>query len=133
MQALRFMWQYGDGRVSADRLKQSMRLLLVRPELTDLVIADLARMKDWTVQSLLMDLYGKEEYDIPSIKRAIVRFMMASTKDVPTTAATSGPEGSKSPPADLPAHAVKGAKYLAELEEKDPKTVADAKRFYFVK
>ena len=33
MQALRFMWQYGDGRISVDRLRQSMRLLLDRPEL----------------------------------------------------------------------------------------------------
>ena len=32
MQALRFLWTYGDGRISGDRLKTSMRLLLDRPE-----------------------------------------------------------------------------------------------------
>ncbi|MDX1966815.1 MAG: hypothetical protein SFV23_06570 [Planctomycetaceae bacterium] len=126
MQAIRFMWQYGDGQISADRLRQSMRVLLDRPELADLVIADLARWKDWSVQSQLMELYGAEEYDSPSIKRAVVRFMMASTKDVP-------PSKEGEPAAELPEHAKLGAKYLAELEQKDPKTVSEAKRFFFLK
>jgi hypothetical protein len=133
MQALRFMWQYGDGRISADRLRQSMRIFLERPELADLVIADLSRMKDWSVQQRLMELYGTEEYDIPSIKRAIVRYMMSSTKDVPATTATTSSSASATTPTEPPAHVQQGTKYLAELEEKDPKTVADAKRFYFVK
>jgi len=127
MQALRFMWQYGDDRISKDRLRQSMRLLLERPELADMVIADLARWQDWSVQGRLMELYGAEEYDIPSIKRAIVRYMLASTKD----GAKPVEEGSA--PAEPPPHVLQGQKYLAELEQKDPKTVADAKRFYFIK
>ncbi|MBI1347441.1 hypothetical protein GC163_14275 [bacterium] len=125
MQALRFMWQYGDGHIPAARLQQSMRLLLTRPELADLVIADLARWKDWSVQPELMSMYGKEEYDIPSIKRAIVRFMLASTKDVTKSTGETA--------ADLPEHAKLGAKYLAELEQKDPKTVSEAKRFFLIK
>jgi hypothetical protein len=133
MQALRFMWQYGDGKISAERLRQSMRLLLDRPELADLVIADLARWKDWSVQARLMDLYGKEEYDIPSIKRAIVRYMLASTKDVPMSSGAIAAGPGTVTIGELPAHAQQGAKYLAELEAKDPKTVADAKRFFFVK
>lgn len=121
MQALRFMWQYGDNRIPADRLRESMRLLLDRPELADLVIADLARWKDWSVQDRLMEIYGKEEYDIPSIKRAIVRFMLASTKDIAEGAA------------ETPAHVTKGQKALAELEARDPKTVSEAKRFFLIK
>jgi hypothetical protein len=131
MQALRFMWQYGDGRISAERLRQSMRLLLDRPELADMVIADLARWQDWSVQARLMELYGAEEYDIPSIKRAIVRYMLAATKDVPKPAAT-GP-GSPAADTEPPPHVLQAQKNLAQLEEKDPKTVADAKRFYFIK
>ena len=80
MQAVRFVWNYG-GNIKKDRLKQSMRMLLDRPELADLVIADLARWKDWTVQNRLMKLYGQEGYDIPSIKRAIVRYMLVCSKD----------------------------------------------------
>lgn len=122
MQALRFMWTYAPEKIDKDRLRQSMRGLLDRPELADLVIADLARWKDWSVQDRLMTLYGADEYNIPSIKRAIVRYLLVCTKDVP--------EGSD---AKAPPHAAKAKKLLAELREKDPKIVQEAERFYFLK
>lgn len=120
MQALRFMQRYAPEIIDAERLKQSMRILLDRPELADLVIADLARWKDWSVQDKLMELYGAEEYDIPSIKRAIVRYMLVSTRDLP--------EGAE----EEPQHVTKGKEHLAALEKMDPKTVRDAKRFFFL-
>jgi uncharacterized spore protein YtfJ len=115
---------------------------LDRPELADLVIADLSRMKDWSVQDQLMQMYD-EETIIPSVKRAIVRYMLSSTKDTgekkPDSAATTG-EGSGAtasvdvkPVAELPAHVLKGQKCLEELEKKDPKTVNEAKRFFLLK
>jgi hypothetical protein len=112
------MWTYGD-RIEKDRLRQSMRILLDRPELADLVIADLARWEDWSVIDRLMTLYDAEEYGIPSIKRAIVRYMLVASKDKPE-------EGE-----DL-AHVQKAEDYLAELRNKDPKTVKQAERFFFV-
>lgn len=121
MQALRFMWTYGTGRIAPERLQQSMRILLDRPEMADLVIADLARWKDWTVQDKLMKMYGEGEYNIPSIKRAIVRYMLVSSKDV----ANSGG-------ATVPPHATNGQKLLEELRKKDPKTVSEAERFFVV-
>jgi hypothetical protein len=98
-----------------------MRLLIDRPELADLVIADLARWKDWSLQSRLIELYGTEEYNVPSIKRAIIRYMIASTKDVPSGGVEKVPE-----------HAAAGAKYLQRLREKDPKMVNEAERFFFL-
>lgn len=132
MQALRFMWQYGDNRIDHDRLRQSMRILLERPELADLVIADLARMKDWSVQSQLMELYEAEAYNIPSIKRAIVRFTLAAIKD---TGAKKEEGGSAAAEAiePLPEHVVKAQACLDELEKRDPKTVHEAKRFFLLK
>lgn len=122
MQALRFMWTYGGDRINKDKLRESMRLLLERPDMADLVIADLARWKDWSIQDRLMELYGSEGFEIPAIKRSIVRFMLASIKDVPS----DQKEGS------LPEHAAKGKKYIEELREKDPKTVKQAERFFFI-
>jgi len=121
MQALRFLWTYGGGRIPTERLQQSMRLLLERPEVTDLVVQDLARWKDWSVQSRLMDLYGAEGYEIPSIKRAIIRYMIASTKDV------AGGGGEEKPPR----HVTDGTKYLQKLRDKDAKMVNEAERLYF--
>ena len=66
MKTLRFMWTYGEERIGKDRLRQSMRLLLTRSEMADLVIADLARWNDWFVIDKIMELYSDKEYDIPS-------------------------------------------------------------------
>jgi hypothetical protein len=121
MQALRFLWTYGGGRIPPERLQKSMRLLLERPEVTDLVVQDLARWKDWSVQSRLMDLYGAEGYEIPSIKRAIIRYMIASTKDVPAGGGEEKP----------PRHITDGTRYLQQLRDKDAKMVNEAERLYF--
>lgn len=122
MQALRFMWSYGSGKIAPERLQQSMRLLLDRPEMADLVIADLARWKDWSLQDKLMKMYGEGEYNVPSIKRAIVRYMLVSSKDVAMNAGG----------VTIPPHAANGLKYLEELRKKDPKTVSEAERFFVV-
>lgn len=121
MQALRFMWTYEPDRLPKERLKQSMRLLLTRPELTDLVVADLARWKDWAIQDQLMAMYTDEKFNIPAVKRAIVRFLYYCSQDIPK--AEDGEE------AVVPEHAKKASENLAILEETDPKTVSDAKRY----
>lgn len=117
MQALRFMWSHEPDRIPKERLKQSMRILLDRPELADLVIADLARWKDWSVQDRLMTMYDDEDFNIPSVKRAIIRYMYYCSRDVPEEAETK------------PDHAVSAEQHLAVLEQKDPKTYRNAKRF----
>ncbi|MCR9197167.1 MAG: hypothetical protein NXI04_00850 [Planctomycetaceae bacterium] len=121
MQTLRFMWTYEPDRIDKQRLKESMRSLLERPELADLVIADLARWKDWGVQDRLMAMYEEEDFQIPSIKRAIVRYFFYCSKDVPRN-----DDGTTGEP---PAWAVSAAEHLTQLEEKDPKTVRDARRY----
>ena len=122
MQALRFMWTYGDGAISKERLRQSMQILLDRPELADLVIADLARWKDWSVQERLVKLYGDGEYDIPSIRRAIVRYLLVCAKDVP-----------KGENAEIPESAKNARAHLDALRKQDPKTVKEAERFFFIR
>lgn len=121
MQALRNVWIYGNNRIPAERLKETMRLLLDRPEVSDLVISDLARWKDWGIQERLMELYGAEDYDIPSIKRAIIRYMIASTKDVPTGGGEKAPR-----------HVTEGEKYLSQLRDRDPKMVNEVERYFYL-
>jgi len=123
MQALRFMWSYSEGRISKPRLRQSMRILLERPELADLVIADLARWKDWGIQDRLMAMYDDKDFNVPAIKRAVVRYMLVCTKDIPKGGA-AGP---------LPKHVQDAMKHLALLRKRDPRTVTDAERFFFLK
>ena len=132
MMGLRFMWQYGTGRIPNERLMQSMRILLERPELADLVIADLARWNDWSVQDRLMDIYGKGDYNIPSIKRAIIRYMLASTQHK-TAGAAGVPSAPPKPAGDISHDYVeRGKRDLEQLRKRDPKTVKEAERFFFV-
>jgi len=120
MQALRFMWTYGKSRIPAEDLRQSMRLLLQRPNLADLVIVDLARWQDWSTMPVLMKLYDNKDYQVPSVKRAIVRFMLIAEKD-----------GANGTGAAVPEYVTKAKANLALLREKDPKTVKAAERYFF--
>jgi hypothetical protein len=121
MQTLRFLWQYEPDLIPRDRLKQTMHVLLDRPELADLVITDLARWKDWTVQDRLMAMYDEDKFDIPSIRRSIVKYLLVCSQE-------------KGTPADdgtvtRPDTALRADELLKVLEEKDPRTVTEAKRF----
>ena len=110
MQALNFMWEFAPDRIKKKRLKQSMRILLDRPTIADIVIAHLARWKDWEVQDRLIKLYDEKEYNIPAIKRAVVRFLLVCRKDAPPGT-----------PADkLPPHVRKAKSNLEVLRKKDP-------------
>jgi len=122
MQALRFMWTYGNDRIPKERLRKSMRHLLERPELADLVIADLARWKDWSIQDRLLKIYDDEAYSIPAIKRAIVRYFYYCSTDVPK-------DKDGKPTGEKPAHVISAEKHLKTLEAKDPKLFRDAKRY----
>jgi hypothetical protein len=115
--AVRFMWQYGGNKIEVERLRQSMRLPVEQPELADLAIADLARMKDWKSLDRLIELYDAEAFDIPSVKRTIVRFTFSAIKDLE---AKSGND----------AFVAKATQFLADLEQRDPKTFQDASRFF---
>ncbi|HSG69900.1 MAG TPA: hypothetical protein VLA12_05765 [Planctomycetaceae bacterium] len=123
MQALRFLWKYEPGRISEDRLRKSMRLLLDRPDLADLVIADLARWEDWGIVDRLVAMYDDEAYSIPSIKRAIIRYLMVCS------AAASEAQVEGQPPK----YVATANAALKHIEEVDPKIYRDAKRFFRAK
>lgn len=123
MQALRFMWTYGNDRIPKERLRKSMRHLLDRPELADLVIADLARWKDWSIQDRLLKIYDDEAYNVRAIKRAVIRYFYYCSIDVPKD------EHGEPIAEKKPAHAISAEKHLKVLEIKDPKMYRDAKRY----
>jgi hypothetical protein len=94
-------------------------LLVDRPEVADLAIADLSRWKDWTLQDRLMEIYKTGDPNNPlgeiSVRQAVIRYMIASTLDKPETG-------------DPPPHVIQGRKHLETLRELDPKTVGRSER-----
>ena len=107
IQAVRFMWDYGLDRISKERLKQSMRAVLDRPEFVELAIADLARWDDWSIHERLTSLYGQPGYDEVPAKKAIVCFLIAGQKKNPELRAD-----------------------LDKLRKTDPKFVRDTEAFF---
>ncbi|MFN5299522.1 MAG: hypothetical protein ACK5HA_14555 [Planctomycetaceae bacterium] len=120
VQALRFIWSYGAEQVPHERVLKTMRTLIDRPALCDIVINDLARWKDWSLQDRILGLYGTKGFDIPSIRRAMIRYLIASSKDLP--------EGATEPPP----HVIKGRELVEQLRKKDPKRVSEVERFFFL-
>ncbi|HLJ10576.1 MAG TPA: hypothetical protein VKU82_05275 [Planctomycetaceae bacterium] len=119
VQALRYYWTYGDGKIPPGRLMAALRLLIDRPSLAETAIIDLARWKDWSLHERLMQLYGTSGYNAESTRKAIIRYMIASTKDVPA--------GAEQPP-----HVLAGRKCLDELRRRDPKLVANTEKYFFL-
>lgn len=110
MAALRVMWTDGGDRIPRERLRQSMRLCLNRPETAEKAITDLARWEDWSIQDRLMSLYGAKDFDDSHTRKAIAGYFVTASK-------------SKSPDVKLQAR-----KNLDKLRERDPSVVRAAER-----
>ncbi len=120
MQTLRFMWQYAQNRVSKDRLRQAMRMLVDRPEFADLAIKDLARWEDWDVMPKLMEIYESPSHGSSQTKRAVALFLITLSKKKPA-------EGD----AALAKHVETAKVNLETLKQRDPKIVKDAEKYFF--
>jgi hypothetical protein len=125
MQALRFMWQYGEDHVSKDRLREAMRVLLDRPEVADLVITDLTRWEDWGVMDRLMSMYDAPDFNNNQTRRAVVRYLLAMSKKK----AKADDDAAVSD--KLAKNVAKAKANLDLLRKKDPDTVKHAEKFFF--
>jgi hypothetical protein len=111
IQALRIMWTYGEGKVSSERLKKSMRLVLDKPAFAELVLPDLARWNDWSAMDRVVTLYDDKAYNAAGFKRAAILYLLAASKAKP-----AGP------------HIAAAKKHLAEIRQRDPKNYRAAVR-----
>jgi hypothetical protein len=116
-QALRFAWQYAESSLPREAVRRTMRSALEREDMADLIIADLARWKDWELAPRLMRLYGSPGYDTTTMRRAIIRFLAVCAREPPTG----------DPATDAWILAAK--RHLEELRRREPSMVKDALRF----
>jgi hypothetical protein len=120
LRALQYMREYGKERIAPDRLRASVRMLLARSDIADMAISELTQLRDWSAQGQLIELYGKKDFNEWPIKRAIILFTYAAAADTAEELPLS---------VDMPAHVTRARAFLADLEKRDPKTLADANRF----
>jgi len=118
--ATRYFWYYGNGKISRPRLQAAIRRLLEQPTFSDSAIITLAEWKDWSLHDWLMRLYDSKSEVEGSTKKAIIKYMIASTRDVAKDVT------------EIPAHVVAGRKCLDELRQRDPKLVAETEKFFFL-
>ena len=76
MAALRFYHEYGRDIPTA-RLQSALRTVLARPEFAAAAVTDLARWQDWSALARIVALYVKPGYADPTIRRAIVGYLLA--------------------------------------------------------
>ncbi|HVV98977.1 MAG TPA: hypothetical protein VHB77_01485 [Planctomycetaceae bacterium] len=117
LQALRYMWSYGHGRIKPERLRQSLRALLDRPDFADYIIKDLSRWKDWGVQERLIGMYGVGDYDYPAMKTAILGYLFASSRDEGDTHEDK-------------ARSDRAREVLREIQQRDPQYAKEVRRFF---
>lgn len=77
--ALRFHGTDG-GVIEKERVLKSMRLILDRPELADLVIPDLARWSDWTQIDKLVDLFKNADEKSSWVRVPVINYLRACPK-----------------------------------------------------
>lgn len=119
MQAMRFIWTYGEDCVGKPRLRAGMRELIDRPDVYALAIRDLARWQDWESLDQVVKLYGTKGYDGLTERIATIRYVIACSKSLP--------KGKQDAP---PPHVLAARKHLEALRKKDPKAVKRAEGFF---
>ena len=72
--ALRFHATEG-GVIDKERVVASLRLMLERPELADLVIPDLARWEDWSAIDALFELYKNADEKTSWVRVPVVNYL----------------------------------------------------------
>lgn len=120
--AIRYFWSYGNGGISRPRLQAAMRSLLDQPALSESAITLLANWKDWSLNERLMKLYGSLTDQDTSTKKAIIGYLIASTKDI----AKDGKDKT------IPAHVAAGRKCLEELRRRDPRLVDETEKHFYL-
>lgn len=121
VQAVEFLWTYGDGVVSKERLRAAMRSLLDHPQLAERAVTTAGRWNDWSILDRVMEISRREPSGESGVKRAVIRYCLI---------AESAERQSVDPPA--PEQVKKAKSHLATLRREAPQAVADAEEFLFL-
>jgi hypothetical protein len=78
LKATRFFIDFRADLIPRQEVIDSVKQLLAQPDIADLGIEDLRRWKVWDLTPRVLELKDKPAYDLPVMRRAILRFMLCS-------------------------------------------------------
>lgn len=83
LRAARFLWKFQPDVVPQKDLTAAISLLLDQPDLADLAIDDLRKLKVWGQADAVLPLFGKPSHQAPQIRRSILRFALQCPGEKP--------------------------------------------------
>lgn len=76
LRTLRFLWDLRPDLVPKPEIVKGMALVLHQPDMADFAVEDLRKWKQWEMTDQVLDLFGKKDFQIPVVKRAILRYAL---------------------------------------------------------
>lgn len=121
LRAARFLWDYRPDVVKRDEIAQGASVLLEDKDFSDLIIEDFRKWQAWKFAPRILALLKDEKFNLPIIRRSILRFMLrCPAKECPEAAEFVSQQRAKD------------AKWVEEVEsllsmESTPVTIAPGK------
>jgi hypothetical protein len=76
--AMRFLWETQPNAVGRKEILDAVASFLDQGDMADLAIEDLRKWGCWGMTERVLALHGKAGFDVPIVRRAILRFAMSS-------------------------------------------------------
>lgn len=125
LRAVRFLWDMRPDLVSRKDLKEGLSCLLDQNDIADLAIDDLRKRQCWDTTDRILGLRNTKSYEIPIVRRAILRFALncQDSKVKGSAAARAYVDEIRKKDAQM----VADAEELLKLEQTPPATATPAK------
>ena len=125
LRAVRFLWDSRPDLVSRKEMKAGLGDLLKQGDIADLAIDDLRKRQCWDMADGVLGLRGTKTYEIPIVRRAILRFALGcqDAKAKSSAAARDYVDEQRKKDAQM----VADAEELLKLEQMPPATSTPAK------
>lgn len=76
LRTARFFWEFRPDVIGKDQVASTVSGLLDQPDLADLAIEDLRKWNHWKAAPNILNLFGKPGYEVPFVRKAILRYML---------------------------------------------------------
>ncbi len=81
LRCARFFWEFRPDVIEQKDIVAAVSQLLDQDDIADLAIEDLRKWKRWEMTDKVIGLFDRKSFDVPIIKRAILRFALACPKE----------------------------------------------------